>query len=69
MENNLKKLCLIFTDMIELDIVLHNKHEAVRKQDFEEASKLRGMENELRSKLPSIEEVRELRRKIESDAE
>lgn len=59
---NAIKKCVDYTiAILELNDAILQKNEAVRKQDFELASKFREKEKDLQNKLISLEELKEIR--------
>lgn len=61
------KLVDFFLANLEIEIVMRDKNEAVRRQDFESALNLRKKEKELLSQLTNIGEIKELRNKLANE--
>lgn len=58
------KLVDFFLVNLEIEMVMRDKNEAVKRQDFETALNLRKKEKELLSQLTNIGEIKELRNKL-----
>lgn len=63
-EEVIKEVLDHFINIIELDIITKAKERAVKQQDFAEAASLRDKEVVLIGKLPSLEQIKELRNKL-----
>ena len=62
MEKDIIKKCLDYIILLaELNEVQRLKHCAIKEQSFELAVKLRDEERELQSKIPTLEEIKNLR--------
>lgn len=61
------KLVDFFLANLEIEIVMRDKNEAVKRQDFESALRLRDQEKELLSRLTNIGEIKSLRNKLENE--
>lgn len=63
-EEVVKEVLDVFISFLEAHSLTKDKNEAVKKQDFEEASTLRTKEQVAYLKLPSLEKIKELRDKL-----
>ncbi len=63
-EEVIKEVLDLFISFLEAHSLTKDKNEAVKKQNFEEAIKLRTQETVAYLKLPSLEKIKELRGKL-----
>jgi len=60
-----KKLFDYMILLVEIESIQRQKHEAVKKQKYEDAANLRDKELELMELVPSIQTIKELRSKLD----